>query len=139
MTSSDDDMEILETKFDGVGLNSEPLPPTWSISFATGTDLPVTVVVLRAAQNCDGGHAVLSAVYSTTMYTQFFCDGVLTRKYNGCVEEFFFSHDPTGLDGWDYYSTGVALWPEGVYTHVFHPLLYKDIEEYWRYTSLPVL
>jgi hypothetical protein len=111
-----------------------PPPPTWTIDFG---DQPVAIEIVcaREAQNCVGGHAVLTAVYPTTVHTNFFCHGVLTRAYNDEVVSISFEHDPT--DGPE--DGTVALWPEGPHTHVFHPLLYKDIEDHWRFTDLPTL
>jgi len=110
-------------------------PPLWTIAFIGLRPVVIEVVCAREAQNCVGGHAVLSAVFPTSIHTSFFCNGVLTREYDGHVATFAFAHDPTSgpEDG------AVALWPEGGETHVFHPLLYKDIEAHWRYTAPRVL
>lgn len=112
-----------------------PPPPLWEIAFCGLPAVGLEIVCATEAMDCVGGHAVLSAVYPTSIHTSFFCDGVLTRFYNTQITQIEFSHDPTGgpEDG------TVALWPEGSHTHVFHALLYKDIEEHWRFTDLRVL
>jgi hypothetical protein len=113
-----------------------PAPPVWAIVWDSES-IPIDIVCVREALDCVGGHAVLSAVYPTSIHTSFFGGGVLTRTYNDQQARFAFEHDPTSgpEDG----SGNVALWPDGHHTHVFHPLLYKDIEDYWRFDDLPII
>lgn len=137
--SSDDDMDVVNDLLADVVLITEPPPPQWCITFASCDPIPLTIVKLCKEQDCVGGHAVLSAVFKTVVYTQFYCDGSLSRYHNGHIQRFSFSHDPTAALVLDYNAEHPTLWAEDVFTHVFHPLLYKDIEEFWRYERLPLI
>ena len=132
--SSEEDISL--SPYNSCPMPYTPAPPVWAISFiGLRPVVPIEIVCVREALDCVGGHAILSAVYPTSIHTNFFCDGVLTRTYNAEVARFAIEHDPTSgpEDG------TVALWPEGPHTHVFHPLLYKDIEDHWRFDDLPTI
>lgn len=138
MSSDEDIDERLDDVcegLDGVRLNTPP--PRWYIVFANMPPIAITIVKLAREQECVGGHAIIGALFPTVVYTDFYCSGHLERHYDGTVSNFTFENDPTEHRRLDYFEEGVTLWPTATYTHVFCPLLFKDIEEFFRYTPLP--